>query len=102
MAVPLLLRVYHESLVLLSANAIYMSEHEQRICEPSRWWLWKLPRQAGAAPQRPEVLEDFGGMIFTVLSLVLEGRQSLYCPTPTLLLSQASLSTYLFMCLISL
>lgn len=89
MAVPLLPRVYHESLVLLSANAIYMSEHEQRICEPSRWWLWKLPRQAGAAPQRPEVLEDFGGMIFTVLvlSLVLEGRQSLIaqpprCPSP--------------------
>lgn len=78
MAVPLLLRVY---LVFLSANAIYMSEHEQRICVPSRWWLWKLPRQAGAASQRPEVLEDFGGMIFTVLSLVLEGRQSLL-PNP--------------------
>lgn len=89
-------------MVLLSANAIYMSEHEQRICEPSRWWLWKLRWQARAAPQRPEVLEDFGGMIFTLLSLFLEGRQSLYCPTPTKLLSKALLSTYLFMHLISL
>lgn len=28
---------------VLSTNAIYMSEHEQRICEPSMLELWKLP-----------------------------------------------------------
>ena len=50
--------------VVLSANAIYMSEHERRICEPSRLGLWKLPRQARAAGWRPRVLGDFGGIIF--------------------------------------
>lgn len=34
-------------IVLLSTNATSMSEHEQKVCEPLRLGLWKLPCKLG-------------------------------------------------------